>query len=120
MVAGPAIEFTSDSSKKAPVPVVATIPKAARGRDQCCEDIPAWCEERGPTLGSLAPGSVRLMMHAASQSRVTAELLIRRNRVRRDERAIDQSKESPYRIGQAVASVPASDGGVHEPSRLRI
>jgi hypothetical protein len=60
------------------------------------------------------------MMHAASQSRVTAELLIRRNRVRRDERAIDQSKESPYRIGQAVASVPASDGGVHEPSRLRI
>jgi hypothetical protein len=33
MVAGPAIEFTSDSSKKAPVPVVATMPNAASGRD---------------------------------------------------------------------------------------
>jgi hypothetical protein len=39
------------------------------------------------------------MMHAASQSPVAVELLIRRNRVRGDERTIDQSKESPYRIG---------------------
>jgi hypothetical protein len=50
------------------------------------------------------------MMHAASQGRVTAELLIRRNRVRGDERAIDQSKESPYRIEQAGGVGPSIRG----------
>ena len=36
MVAGRAIEFIFDTTKKQPVPVVATMPNAASARDQCC------------------------------------------------------------------------------------
>ena len=147
MVAGRAIEFIFDTTKKQPVPVVATMPNAASARDQCCararpfgvaaglgrhlgeglrrsngsrrpldpsrsRTYPPGAKSAAQRWGSLAPGSVRCEDARCQPEPGEGRTPYPPQPCARRERAIDQSKESPYRIGQAVASVPASEGDV--------
>jgi hypothetical protein len=155
MVAGRAIEFIFDTTKKQPVPVVATMPNAASARDQCCARARPFGVAAGlgrhlreglrrsngsrrpldPSRSSTYPPGAKsaaqrwgvwhqaafaVRMHAASQSRVRAELLIRRNRVRGANAPSTNRRNHRIVSGKRWRRSGHQRVMFHEPSRLRI